>query len=244
MNTDYQNEAESIWDSYLTEATKFIYKGQPVTFRHLFRLTTDLLGETINCYANGLTDATVIMCRSTIDACIFEYLELEIIPGYSDKGNVSPFYIIRRDKIMNKNGRYLKNWKQISEAIKKSDLFGKEEVETKLNEIYEVRDRGNFVAHLFQRSQVEADKATRLLTVMTWLKDNIEIANIRQWGYTDEDISNARKMLEKNECSLTVPYRVFAPIVEAKETLEQTIGIILDTFSRFAKNHGKYLVKK
>lgn len=238
MNLNSQSEAKRIWDSYMTEATKFTHPVQHFRLTDIFGLTTDLLREAINCYANGLANSTVVMCRSTIDTGIFEYLEHEIVPAHDDKGNVVPFYIIRRDRITNRSGKYFEDWKKISNAIKKSDLFTPEELDTKLKQIYELRDKGNFVAHLFQRSQEEADIAVKNLTIMTWLKDNIDISNIKRWGFTEGDITDARRMLENNE---SANYKKFTSIEEAGETLQKTVDIILDILSRFVKNHDKYL---
>ncbi|MGC8618743.1 MAG: hypothetical protein ACP5UZ_08445 [Thermoplasmata archaeon] len=241
MHSSYHVEAETIWNSYIIEASKPLYGIRWQTFQDLFPVTTVLLWEATRCYANALPNATVVMCRGVVDASIFEYLQLQIILVRSDKGDIVPVYSIRRDRITNKNGKYLENWKEIKLAIEKSDMFMTDEWKVKLNEIESLRDKGNFAAHLFPRSQKEADIATRLLLVVTWVKDGVDISNIKKWGYTDEDIQSARQILEKDKTGTNITYKRFTTIEEAGDTLKHTTSFVLDIQSKFKRKQDRHL---
>lgn len=125
-------------------------------------LTFKLIGEVINCYKEGLYDAVVILCRSAVDSSV--YLACVWTRNKVDKDK----YEYRSPKPFEPGAEV--SWGKLKdESIRLGFLSN-----NVLNDIEEVREMGNFAAHIGERQLKEMTK---------WSKKNrVLIRNILQKG--------------------------------------------------------------
>lgn len=106
-------------------------------------LTFKLIGEIINCYSQGLYDAVAILCRSAIDSSVY----LACVWARNKVNKETYEYRIPKPF---EPGDEVPWWKLKHESVKLGFLSN--EV---LDEIEEVRDLGNFAAHIGERQLKE-----------------------------------------------------------------------------------------